>query len=64
MIYDSTDRDLVRGQIASFVNTYRIDLSELAQTDLTAYKVRLLSLAMNGLKALTLDDCMRVYVDV
>ncbi|EJD05118.1 uncharacterized protein FOMMEDRAFT_105365 [Fomitiporia mediterranea MF3/22] len=37
-IYDSTDRDVVRGQIASFIETYHIDLSELAQPDLTTYK--------------------------
>ena len=39
LIYDSTDKDLVRGQIASFINTYQIDLTELAQPDLTAYQV-------------------------
>ena len=39
-IFDSTDRDVVRGQIASFIEAYHIDLSELAQPDLTAYKVR------------------------
>ncbi|KAL5498145.1 hypothetical protein ACEPAH_2275 [Sanghuangporus vaninii] len=38
LIYDSTDRDVVRSQIASFINTYRIDLTELAQPDLTAYQ--------------------------
>ena len=38
-IYDSTDPDVVRAQIASFIETYSIDLSELAQPDLLAYKV-------------------------
>ena len=38
-IYDSTDPDIVRAQIASFIETYSIDLSELAQPDLLAYKV-------------------------
>ncbi|KAI5119285.1 hypothetical protein M0805_008064 [Coniferiporia weirii] len=37
-IYDSTDEDVVRAQIANFVKTYSIDLSELAQPDLTTYK--------------------------
>ena len=38
-IYDSTDPDVVRAQIASFIETYSIDLSELAQPDLLAYTV-------------------------
>ncbi|KAH8115026.1 phosphatidylserine decarboxylase-domain-containing protein [Phellopilus nigrolimitatus] len=37
-IYDSTEPDVVRTQIASFVETYHINLSELAQPDLRAYK--------------------------
>jgi phosphatidylserine decarboxylase len=40
-IYDSTDPDLVRTQIAAFVDTYKIELSELLQPDLTEYKVGL-----------------------
>ena len=38
-IYDLTSPDLVRTQIAAFVDTYNIDLTQLLQPDLRAYQV-------------------------
>jgi len=37
-IYDSTDPEVVRTQITAFVTTYAIDLAELLEPDVKAYK--------------------------
>lgn len=53
-IYDSTEKDIVRTQIASFVETYKIDLSELVQPDLSSYKV-------NNLQTMLRRRCLFAY---